>query len=168
MRFLKSFQYAVRGFVYCINNERNMRIHTVVAVYVFAFSFFFRLTRAGYAALFLTFACVMAAELFNTVSEELCDMIASSFHPAVRIIKDMASGGVLVGAFFAVCVGISLFWQPEGFRRMAGYFLSKPAMAAVLLLFTAGCAVFIALGPLGIRDRIRGRNSPAGKGKRHP
>lgn len=154
MRFLKSFKYAFRGVVYCINNERNMRFHLVAAAVVFAFSFFFDVTRAGYAALFLTFACVIMAELFNTVAEELCDMVAASFHPVVRIVKDMASGGVLAGAFFAVCVGAALFWQPEGFRRMAVFFRGRPWMLAVLAACAAACAAFVALGPLGIRDRL--------------
>ena len=105
MRFLKSFRYAFRGIIYCINNERNMRVHTVVALYVFVFSFFFHLTRAEYGVLFLTFAQVIAAELFNTVAEELSDFSAASFNPVVRIVKDMASGGVLVGAVFSVYFG---------------------------------------------------------------
>ena len=87
MRFFKSFKYAFRGIVYCINNERNMRIHTAAALYVFAFSHFFEITRTGYAVLLLTFALVMAAELFNTVAEEITDMIAASYHPVARIIK---------------------------------------------------------------------------------
>ena len=37
MRFVKSLKYALRGIVYCINNERNMRIHTVAVLYVLAF-----------------------------------------------------------------------------------------------------------------------------------
>ncbi len=36
--------------------------------------------------------------------------------------KDMASGAVLVGAVFAVCVAVCLFWKPEGFVRMGAYF----------------------------------------------
>jgi diacylglycerol kinase (ATP) len=168
LRFLKSFKYAFRGIVYCINNERNMRVHAVVALYVFAFSFFFDLSRLGYAVLALTFACVILAELFNTVAEELTDMVAASFNPVVRIIKDMASGGVLTGAFFAVCVGVCLFWKPEGFRRIAGFFGAYPWALAPLAVFTAASVAFVALGPLGIRDRLHksGRRPPEGKKSR--
>jgi diacylglycerol kinase (ATP) len=154
LRFLKSFKYAFRGIIYCINNERNMRIHTVVALYVFAFSFFFHLSRTAYAALFLTFGMVWMGELFNTVAEELSDLAAASFNPVVRIIKDMASGSVLVGAFFSVLVGVCFFWQPAAFVRMVVYFGFHPAMIAVLAAVTAASAVFVRLGPLGIRDRV--------------
>lgn len=154
MRFLNSFRCAFRGIIYCINHERNMRIHTVVALYVFAFSFFFHLSRTEYAVLFLTFAAVIMGELFNTSAETICNRVAEHFDPAVRNMKDLASGAVLTGAFYAVCVAVCLFWKPGGFTRMGAYFASRPAMLLVLAAATAVCIVYIALGPLGIRDRL--------------
>ncbi len=155
MRFLKSFQYAFRGIVYCINNERNMRVHTVAALYVFAFSFFFHLSETDYAVLFLTFAAVIMGEMFNTVAERLCDLVAASFNPVVRIIKNAASGGVLVGAAFSVCVAVSLFRQPEAFARMALFFGSHPVGIAAFAAVSAAAVVYIVLGPPGIRDRLK-------------
>ena len=155
MRFVKSFKYAFRGIIYCINNERNMRIHTVAALYVFVFSFFFKMSRTSYAVLFLTIASVMMAELFNTVSEELSDMAAASFNPVVRIVKDMAAGGVLICALFSVAVGVCIFWQPPVFIKIISFFISNPMMLLLLLFATALSIVFIAMGPIGIRDFIR-------------
>lgn len=157
MRFLKSFKYAFRGIVYCINNERNMRIHTVAALYVFVFSFFFHFTRAEYAVLFVAVAMVLAAELFNTVAEELSDFNAASFNPVVRIIKDMASGAVLVNAVFAAAVGICLFWRPEAFFNMTEFFITHPVLLVLLLAVTAAAVFYVVLGPLGIRDCLRKR-----------
>lgn len=159
MRFLKSFRYAFRGIVYCINTERNMRIHTVIMLYVFVFSFFFQLTRAEYAVLFLTFAQVIAAELFNTVAEELSDFNAASFNPVVRIIKDMASGSVLINAAFAVAVGICLFWKPDVFIGIPRFLDAHPIFYLLLLAVTAAAVFYIVLGPLGIRDCLRKRKN---------
>lgn len=158
MRFLKSFLYAFRGIVYCINNERNMRIHTVVALYVFVFSFFFHLTRGQYAVLCLTFGLVMMAELFNTVGEELCDLVAASFHPVVRIIKDMAAGAVLLCAIASVGVAVCLFWRPAVFETILLFFGERPWLIAVLALSAVLSVVFVVLGPLGIRDLIHRKN----------
>lgn len=152
MRFFKSFKYAFRGIVYCINNERNMRIHTAAALYVFAFSHFFEITRTGYAVLLLTFALVMAAELFNTVAEEITDMIAASYHPVARIIKDLAAGGVLVCALFAVGVGICMFWQPESFLRILRFFMDRPWRIAAFLASLIAAGLYVIQGPIGIRD----------------
>lgn len=153
-RFLKSLKYAFRGVVYCINNERNMRIHTVAALYVFAFSFFFDLTRTQYALLFLTFAAVMGAEMFNTVAEEISDMLAASFHPVVRIVKDLAAGAVLVFAVFAVGVGICLFWRPAVLLSIVRVILDSPLYLCLFLLVTVCAFVYILMGPLGIRDYL--------------
>ena len=59
--------------------------------------------------LFLTFAAVMAAELFNTSIERLSDELTDEYNPADWRRKDLSAGGVLVCAFFAVAVGIALF-----------------------------------------------------------
>lgn len=131
-----------------------MRIHTVTALYVFAFSFFFHLSRTEYAVLFLTFAAVITAELLNTSAETICDRMAEHFDSAVRATKDLASGAVLTAAVFAVCVAACLFWKPDGFRRMGEYFAARPPMLLVPAAATAVSVVFIALGPLGIRDRL--------------
>ena len=155
MRFLKSLKYAFRGIVYAVNNERNLRIHTAAMLYVFAFSFFFELSRTQYAVLFLTFGSVVTAEILNTVAEELADMVAGSYHPVVRIVKDLAAGAVLVCAFFAVAVGFCLFWQPEGFRRIWEFFLGAPWRLAALGAAIALTVIYIVKGPLGIRDFIR-------------
>lgn len=163
MRFLKSLKYAFRGIIYCMNNERNMRIHTVAALYVFAFSFFFGLSRMQYAILFLTFALVMMAELFNTVAEELSDMAAASFNPVVRIIKDMAAGGVLVCALFAIGIGICLFWNPVAFLQIISFFKKNPVMLLGLVLISALAYLYITAGPLGIRDFLHKQKIRRGK-----
>ena len=55
-------------------NERHMRIHTVVALYVFVFSFFFNFTRLEYIALCLTVSLVLSCEMINTAIEEITDL----------------------------------------------------------------------------------------------
>lgn len=132
-----------------------MRIHTVAALYVFVFSFFFKMSRTSYAAVFLAIAMVMAAELFNTVAEELCDMTAASFNPVVRIVKDMAAGAVLVCAVFAAVVGVCVFWQPAAFMKILQFFIATPLMLLVFAASAVISIVFIISGPIGIRDHIR-------------
>jgi diacylglycerol kinase len=153
-RFLKSLQYAIQGIVYCILQERNMRIHTVVALYVFVFSFFFQLSRVEYAVLFLTFALVMAAEAVNTAMERLCDMKETSFSPWVRVIKDTAAGAVLVCAVFAVAVGVCLFWQPD-ILWSVWLFITGCWWRMLVLLLSFLCAwIYVQLGPSGIWRKL--------------
>lgn len=152
MRFLKSFKYAFRGIIYCINNERNMRVHTVAALYVLAFSFFFGLSRLQYAALIIIIGVMLMAEMFNTVAERICDMTAANFQPIVRIIKDVAAGAVLVCAFAAVGVALCFFWKPAAWLQIWYWFLARPYMFAVFAAVTVLSLVYIIAGPLKIRD----------------
>lgn len=150
-RFSQRFGDAFRGILYAIKSERNMRIHTVAALYVFVFSFFFEMSPTRYAVLFLTFAAVMAAELFNTSIERLSDELTDEYNPRIGAVKDLSAGGVLVCAFFAVAVGIALFWQPDAFRHLWCWFCARPWMFAVLAVITAAALWYIARGPAGIR-----------------
>lgn len=157
MKFLRGFRYAFQGIVYCIKNERNMRVHTAVALYALLFSPFFALTASQYAILFVTFAMVIAAEMFNTASERLADLSSSHYSHLVRIAKDVAAGGVLVCALFAIAVGICLFWQPAAFVRMWIYFTDKPYMAVLLVLSLVLALCYVIWGPIGIRNAFRKR-----------
>ena len=69
MNFLRGFQAAFRGIIRCINHERNMRIHTVAALYVFVFSFFFEFSITGYAVLFTVFGLIMGFHDFGSRKE---------------------------------------------------------------------------------------------------
>ena len=110
MNFLRGFQAAFRGIIRCINHERNMRIHTVAALYVFVFSFFFEFSITGYAVLFTVFGLIMALEIVNTGLEALADQISPGYSPVVKVVKDIAAGAVLIMAIFAVAVAVVLFW----------------------------------------------------------
>lgn len=143
-----------------------MRVHTAVALYALLFSPFFALTASQYAVLFVTFAMVIAAEMFNTASERLADLSSSHYSHLVRIAKDVAAGGVLVCALFAIAVGVCLFWQPAAFVRMWNYFTDKPYMTVLLALSLAAALIYVVLGPVGICNAFRRKKKfPAALGK---
>ena len=64
-RLLSSFCAALRGIVFCLVNERNMRIHTVVVAYVLLFFRYFTLTQGEIALLFIAFGLVIGAEMLS-------------------------------------------------------------------------------------------------------
>ncbi len=109
----KSFLYALKGFFYCIKNERNMRIHIVFAVFMFTFSLFFKLTGLEYAVLFLTIGMVIFCEIINTAIEALVNLSSPAYNSLAKVAKDVAAGGVFLSSIVAVFVGIALFGKPE-------------------------------------------------------
>ncbi|WOC32422.1 MULTISPECIES: diacylglycerol kinase family protein [Caproicibacterium] len=154
MRFLKSLKYALRGIVYSINTERNMRFHTVAAFYTLLFSPFFHLGRLGYAVLFLTIGSVVSAEMVNTVVETQCDLVSTTFSSGIRGVKDLAAGGVLVRAFCAVGVALCLFAKPAYIAAGWRWLTDRPWLLALLAVSAVLSAVYVSIGPPGIRDRL--------------
>lgn len=110
---LKSFTFAFRGLIYCIKNERNMRIHITAALIVLPFSFIYDLTRPEYAILILIMGMVMVCELINTAIETLVNLGSESYDSLARIAKDVAAGAVLMCAIAALMVAVALFGHKD-------------------------------------------------------
>jgi len=110
---IESFDYALRGLVYAIKTERNMRIHVIMAIMVLLASLFLNLSRMEIIAIIITIALVLITELFNTASERMVNLITEEHHPLAKIIKDMSAGTVLFSSMCATVVGILIFMKKE-------------------------------------------------------
>lgn len=156
----KSFVFACRGLLYCLHHERNMRIHLAFTLYMYSFLLFFDFFELGkleFAVLFIANALVMMAELINTAIENTINLVETKYNKMAEIAKDTAAAGVLVGAFFAVAIGIALLWQPEAFKKMADYYISRPVMLVSLSASLAVSLVYIFAGPLAVRAFFAGK-----------
>lgn len=130
-----------------------MRIHLVVMVYMYSYLLvydFFSVTRTQFAIIFLANAIVVMGELINTAVEAVVDMTEEKFseryNRLAKLSKDTAAGAVLVGAIFAVCVGIAILAQPNAFRAMFAYYAEKPYMLVILALSLVLSFMFIFTG----------------------
>lgn len=146
---LLSFKYAFCGIKTAIVNERNMRIHIVCMIYMYSFLLltdWFVLTRQDWALIFIANAVVLMGELINTAIESVVDLVTSEKQPLAKIAKDTAAGAVLVGAIFAVCIGISVLGQKEAFIKLFEYFSSHIASLIIFILSFAAACVFMLCG----------------------
>lgn len=149
MWLLRSFKYAFCGIWTAIKNERNMRIHIVCMIYMYSIlglTDWFVLSRQDWALIFLANAAVVMGELINTAVESVVDLVTSEKKPLAKVAKDTAAGAVLVGAVFAVCVGISVLGQKEAFIKMFEYFSSHIAMLVIFIISFAAACVFMLCG----------------------
>ena len=153
----KSFIYAWKGIVFCLHHERNMRIHFTVSVYMYAFLFvydFFIVTRTQLAILLVTNAVVFMAEIINTAIENTINLLETKYNKFCEIAKDAAAGAVLVGAVFAVLIGIAILFQPEAFRQLFNYYIAKPYMLIILAASIALSCVYVFSGPYIVIGRF--------------
>ena len=61
-----------------------------------------------WAAIGIVAALVLACEMLNSALEGFVDLIHPTVHPEVKVIKDMASGAVLVAGIAAIAVAVCL------------------------------------------------------------
>lgn len=111
-RRLWSIACAFRGIVCLIRREPNAKIHAIATVVVLLAAFLRNIAAEQWLWLSLAIALVWISEAFNTTVEMVCDLIVGEQrHALVRIIKDVAAGGVLLAAGFALVVGYFVFMK---------------------------------------------------------
>ncbi len=101
---LQSFNFAFQGLVTSVREQRNMRVHLVLALAVLIASVFLNLTRLELVMIFVAVAFVFITELFNSAVEAVVDMVTDEFDPRAKAAKDMAAGAVLIAAINALIV----------------------------------------------------------------
>lgn len=107
--FFKSFQYAYKGIRHGFLTERNFRFHVLAIVVVSIAGILTGLSVTEWCIIFILFGGVTALELMNTAIERSVDLIIKDHHPLAGQAKDLASGAVLVFAFFSAIIGMIIF-----------------------------------------------------------
>lgn len=107
---LWSFDYAVRGIVYALRTQRNMRLHALAAAIVVALALVLHVDGLELIALFFAIGLVVTAELVNTAIEAVTDLATETYDPMAAVAKDVAAGAVLIASLVAVGVGYVVFF----------------------------------------------------------
>ena len=137
--FLKSIKNAVRGYIFALMTERNLRFHTSIAILICTFAYFYGLAKCEWAVLLLTILFVLSAECFNTAIEHTVDTATAEICESAKNAKDVSAAATLLCAIFAVLVGIFLFGDTK-----------KILLALTLLIKTAFSGIFEFLILFGI------------------
>jgi len=109
LRLRHSFGYAWAGIVTLFRNERNARIHLVLAIAAVVLAWLLGFEMVEWALLALVIGFVFVAEAMNTAIEALVDLVSPDFHPRAKVVKDMAAGAVAMAALTAVVMALFLF-----------------------------------------------------------
>jgi diacylglycerol kinase (ATP) len=91
-----------------VRSEHSLRIQLGTLALVILVLCIFRPEPIWWAAIALSSATVISAELLNTAIEHLADHLHPDSHSRIQLVKDCAAGAVLVASCGAVAVGIAL------------------------------------------------------------
>jgi diacylglycerol kinase (ATP) len=133
---LDSFNYAFEGIIHVLRTQRNLRLHFLAAILVFAAAIALGVARLQLIALVLAIAFVLVAEMLNTAIEGVIDVSTTSFDPNAKLAKDIAAGAVLIASITAVGVGYLVFEDAAGTRatRVLDRLRNAPASLTLVTL----------------------------------
>lgn len=108
--FFQSLIHALTGVYSLVVSERNFRKHIVMATIALILGVWLRLTVNEWLWITLAVFVVVVAEVLNTVVESIVDLIVGHrYADEAKKAKDVAAGGVLLAAFFALVIGCLIF-----------------------------------------------------------
>ena len=107
--FLRSVFFALCGIYNFFKSERNGQIQGAIGLLAVIAGCFFHLQKIEWLFLFLCIGAVISLEMLNSALERVCNMYTTEFHPAIKIIKDMAAAAVLWMAVIAAIIGGIIF-----------------------------------------------------------
>lgn len=108
--FFSSVKNAAKGVHLIFSTEQSFQIQLVAGGVVLGLGFVLGITPFEFIAVVLMIGAVLVLEMLNSVLERVIDTIKPRMHPAVRDIKDVMAGSVLIASVIAVVVGVLIFW----------------------------------------------------------
>ncbi|MEN3014725.1 MAG: diacylglycerol kinase [bacterium] len=106
---LESFSNAVNGLFEAFYQERNLRIHLIIALFVFFVCMFLSLALWEIVIIICVVFLVFITELFNTAIEILADKVEKNKDEQIKLVKDIAASAVMLSSILAVIVGMIIF-----------------------------------------------------------
>ena len=95
-----------------LRHEPSGRVHLAALAVVAGLGIWLRINAVEWAVLALAAGGVIAAEALNTAIERLADRVSSEREEAIRLVKDVAAGGVLAATLGAVAAGLAVLGPP--------------------------------------------------------
>lgn len=99
------FKHAFDGLKLALK-EKAIMTQVVLAIMAITGGIIIKLDIYEWLAFIICIVGVISLEIFNSAIEKLCDLYSKDFNEKIKVIKDMASAGVLVFAIGALVVCI--------------------------------------------------------------
>lgn len=105
----RAFSCAWAGIRYAFTSQRNLKIHLAFAVAAVALGLALDIGQAGWLAVVVCIALVMALEVVNTAVESVVDLVSPEWNELAKHAKDCAAGAVYLAAFASLVVAAVVY-----------------------------------------------------------
>lgn len=106
---LSSFANAFNGLFNFFIKDRNGRIELCVALLTTGTAAWLHATIGEWLCILLCIGAVLCLEMLNSALEKLCDVVHKEYHPAIRFVKDVAAGSVLLASLVSFIIACIIF-----------------------------------------------------------
>ena len=113
--FIRSFGYAIEGFVTAVRTERNIKVMLALGIAAVIAGIVLKIDLLSWCLVALCIGMVLFAELINTAVEAVVDLATTEFHPLAKRAKDIAAASVYTLSITAAIVGLIVFARALGF-----------------------------------------------------
>ena len=110
---INSFLLAFSGILRTIKKERNIKIHLLAAFLVVFLGVTVGLTKPEWLVIVFLIGVILAAEIFNSCIEEICNLLNQKLQLAykeTKVIRDVSAGAVLILAITSVVLALIIFF----------------------------------------------------------
>jgi undecaprenol kinase len=109
--FFESVGFALTGIRYLLKEERNFRLHVLLAGFAFSLGLLFQIATWEWIVLLIGTALMLSVEAINTAVECAVDLVVGEQWVSLAgKIKDITAAACLMMALCLGTVGILLFW----------------------------------------------------------
>ena len=107
--FLRSFGYALEGFLTAVRTERNIKVMLAIGACALVAGVLLRLDVVSWCIILVCCGLVIHAELANTALEAVVDLACQELHPLAKRAKDIAAASVYVLSIMSAVVGVLVY-----------------------------------------------------------
>ncbi len=112
--FVRSFGYAIEGFVTAVKTERNIKVMLGIGLVAIVAGLVLELDLLSWIIIFICCGLVVFAELCNTAMEAIVDLASPDIHPLAKRAKDIAAASVFTLSGTSAVVGLLVFGRALG------------------------------------------------------
>lgn len=106
---IKSFGFALSGIRLLFQSEPNALLHLMAGLLALVLGWVCEINSYEWLFVIIAIALVFAMELFNTSIEILSDYVQPNKHEAIKKVKDLSAGAVLIVSLGALIGGLIIF-----------------------------------------------------------
>lgn len=110
-RLFNRFTNSIAGIRSAWVTENSFRTQVIITLIVLPVIYFLKAPPLWWGIFLVVIGATLAAELFNTALEYICDLVHPDFHPQIGMAKDCAAAAVFILSLTSVLVFAAFVYE---------------------------------------------------------